>query len=223
MANVAHQIGTPLNLVSGHVQLLRQESDDPALQRRLRIIEGQVERVDATVRELLDRARPQREQRPVDVGAVLTRLSDALRPRLAASGVALEARISGPLPPIAADEAQLELALLNIISNALDAMPDGGTLAIHACRSAAGVHIDIADTGPGIPPDLLPRIFEPWMTTKPSGSGTGLGLAITRDVVASLGGTISARSPSASLGTAAGRGTTFTIDLPAQVAEEAHV
>jgi signal transduction histidine kinase len=224
VANVAHQIGTPLNLVSGHVQLLRQESDDAALQRRLRIIAEQVERVAASVRELLDRARPHAERKPVDVGAMLTRLADALRPRLAAAGVQLDARIAMPLPTVAADEAQLELALLNIVTNALDAMPDGGALSIDASNTGRSVHVEISDTGAGIPADLLPRIFEPWMTTKPAGSGTGLGLTITRDVITSLGGTIVAQSPSPSSRIGArGPGSVFIIDLPALVTEGAHV
>jgi len=216
MANVAHQIGTPLNLVSGHVQLLRQESDDPLLQRRLRIIAEQVERVESSVRELLDRARPQAERKPVDVGAMLTRLADALRPRLAAAGVELDARIATTLPTVAADEAQLELALLNIVTNALDAMPDGGALSIHASNAGDMLHIEISDTGSGIPAELLPRIFEPWMTTKATGSGTGLGLTITRDVITSLGGAIVARST-------VGSGSAFLIDLPALVPAAAHV
>jgi signal transduction histidine kinase len=215
VANVAHQIGTPLNLVSGHVQLLRHESDDPALQRRLRIIAEQVERVESTVRDLLDRARPHAERKPVDAGAMLNRLAAALRPRLAAAGVTLDVRIGASLPTVAADEARLELAVLNLVTNALDSMPGGGTLSIRASSTDTAVHVEIADTGAGIPAELLPRIFEPWMTTKAPGSGTGLGLTITREVVQSLGGTIAARSTP-------GAGSTFIIDLPAFVAEGAH-
>ena len=215
VANVAHQIGTPLNLVSGHVQLLRQETDDPALHRRLRIIAEQVERVESTVRDLLDRARPQAEPEPVDPAAMLNRLAGALRPRLAAAGVTLDARIAGTLPVIAADEARLELALLNIVINALDSMAGGGTLTIRGSAPAAAVHIEISDTGAGIAAELLPRIFDPWMTTKAPGSGTGLGLTIAREVVQSLGGTIAARSTP-------GAGSTFIIDLPALAREGAH-
>jgi signal transduction histidine kinase len=207
MANVAHQIGTPLNLVSGHVQLLQQEVTDPALRRRLRIVQEQIDRVTATVRNLLERARPQAERQAVPIDLVITRMGDAMRGRLASSGVALDLKIDGRLGSVAADEAQLELALLNLVTNALDAMPHGGTLTLAAHANDGRVRIEVRDTGTGIAPDVLSRVFEPWVTTKPAGRGTGLGLSITRDLITSLGGTIGVT-------TAAGHGTTFTIELP---------
>ena len=103
--------------------------------------------------------------------------------------------------------ATLELALLMLFTNSLDAMPNGGCLRIRADASDLGVRIEVADTGHGIPPDMLPRIFEPWVTTKIVGEGTGLGLGITREVVTCHGGTISARN-------APEGGAIFTIDLP---------
>jgi signal transduction histidine kinase len=208
MANVAHQIGTPLNLVSGHVQLLRHEVADPNLQRRLRIVEEQIERVVATVRTLLQRARPQGERQPVRIDAVLARMRDAMRARMAGDGVVLDLKIRQPLACVAADEAQLELALLNLVTNALDAMPGGGTLTLAATNVGAHVKISVSDTGTGIDPAVLARLFEPWVTTKPAGRGTGLGLTITRDLITSLGGTITVKTES-------GTGTTFTIELPA--------
>jgi len=208
MANVAHQIGTPLNLVSGHVQLLQQESTDPATKRRLRIVEEQIDRVVATVHSLLERARPQGERRPVRIDAVIARMGDAMRARLASGGVDLDLDVEAAMASVAADEAQLELALLNLVTNALDAMPEGGTLTLAARMADGRVRIEVRDTGSGISPDVLPRMFEPWVTTKPAGRGTGLGLSITRDLITALGGTITVT-------TSAGRGTTFTIDLPA--------
>jgi signal transduction histidine kinase len=86
-------------------------------------------------------------------------------------------------------------------------MPDGGTLTLRAEAIGQKVRITVHDTGVGIAPDVLPKIFEPWVTTKPAGRGTGLGLSITRDVVNRIGGTIAAASR-------IGGGTTFTIDLP---------
>jgi signal transduction histidine kinase len=207
MANVAHQIGTPLNLVSGHVQLLQQEVTDPGLKRRLTIVEEQVDRVAAAVRELLQRARPHAEPRLVQVGALLTRLSEAMRVRFAAAGVSVTTRVPADLPAVLADETQLELALLNLLVNAADAMPRGGVVTLSAQRSKQSVRIEVADTGTGIAADILPRIFEPWVTTKPLGNGTGLGLSIARDVIARAGGTIAVTSTP-------GAGTVFTIDLP---------
>jgi signal transduction histidine kinase len=131
-----------------------------------------------------------------------------MRPRLATSGVTLDLDLQQPLGSVAADESQLELALLNLVTNALDAMPDGGTLTLAAATEDGRVRIAVRDTGGGIDSAVLPRIFEPWVTTKGPGRGTGLGLTITRDLVTSLGGTIA-------VSTSHGRGTTFTIELPA--------
>jgi signal transduction histidine kinase len=208
MANVAHQIGTPLNLVSGHVQLLKQAVVDPSLQRRLVIVQEQIERVTSAVRDLLERARPRTDRRSVSVGVILTRLGEMLRARLSAGGVTLEQRLGADLPDVVADETQLELALLNLVTNAIDAMPEGGTLTLTAAAAERGVRIQVRDTGTGIAPDVLARVFDPWVTTKPVGRGNGLGLSITKDVVTRLGGTIVVTSTP-------GEGATFTIDLPA--------
>jgi len=99
------------------------------------------------------------------------------------------------------------MALLNLVTNALDAMPGGGSLTISAAAHEHGIRVEVADTGPGIPPQIIERLFEPWVTTKPTGQGTGLGLAIVRDVVTAHGGSISARNES--------DGAVFVIDLPA--------
>src|SRR5262249_18458999 len=105
------------------------------------------------------------------------------------------------------NQAQLELALLNVVTNALDAMKQGGTLTISAMPTPDGVRITVRDTGTGIPADVLPRVFEPWVTTKRSGQGTGLGLSITRDVGVAAGGAIAVAESGP-------HGTTITIDLP---------
>jgi signal transduction histidine kinase len=156
---------------------------------------------------LLQRASPDIERRAVSIADVLTTIGEAMRVRVAAAGVLLRLDIATGLPHVTANEAQLELALLNLVTNALDAMRDGGTLTITADRTPQGARIEIRDTGSGISAKVLPNIFEPWVTTKASGQGTGLGLSITRDVVQSIGGTISVTTTDAS-------GTTFTIDLP---------
>jgi signal transduction histidine kinase len=207
MANVAHQIGTPLNLASGHVQLLQRELTDPALQRRLTIVQEQIERVATAVRDLLQRARPRPDVHVVDLVAMLNRVAEATRLRLSAAHVTLASRLPTSLPPVTADETQLELAVLNLMTNAVDAMPAGGTLTVAASARHGWVRIEVTDTGTGIAPDMLPHIFQPWVTTKSAGQGTGLGLSITRDVVSRLGGTVTASSPQ-------GQGATFIIELP---------
>src|SRR3954462_8817697 len=209
MANVAHQIGTPLNLASGHVQLLQREIRDPALQRRVTIVHEQIERVASAVRDLLQRARPRGDVHPIDLVEMLQRMAEATRLRLTAARVTLATDLPPDLPSITADETQLELAVLNLMTNALDAMPNGGTLTLAARDDGGRIRIEVSDTGTGIAADILPHIFQPWVTTKSAGEGTGLGLSITRDVVSRLAGTVTAISTP-------GEGSTFTIELPAR-------
>jgi signal transduction histidine kinase len=207
MANVAHQIGTPLNLASGHVQLLQRELTDPVMQRRLTIVHDQIERVATAVRDLLQRARPRPDVHVVDLVGMLNSVAEATRVRLTAARVVLAFDVPPELPPVTADDTQLELAVLNLITNAVDAMPNGGTLTLAAATTSSSVRIEVTDTGTGIPADILPHIFQPWITTTSAGQGTGLGLSITRDVVSRLGGTVTASS-------SPGQGATFVIELP---------
>jgi two-component system, NtrC family, sensor kinase len=207
-ASVAHQVGTPLNLISGYVQMLQAEAAaDPQTARRLEIVQEQIAKVASVVRTLLDQSRRPGERQSTELGALLSRVAEVAGPKLDASGISLTLDVAAGLPSIWADPQELELAILNLVTNSLDAMPGGGALTIRATPHSDHVQIEIIDTGNGIPRDLLPRIFQPWVTTKPAGRGTGLGLSITHDVIARHGGTISAVSDP-------GRRTSFTIELP---------
>lgn len=208
-ASVAHQVGTPLNLISGHVQLLLAQGGLPAdTERRLKVVQEQIGRVTDAVRGLVEHVRRPGSDGPIDVGDLLGSIGVLVRPRLAASGIHISEDIAAGLPPVWGDRSELEMALLNLVSNAVDAMPSGGDLHVGASAKDDALRIDVADSGSGIPPDLLPRVFEPWVTTKAPGRGTGLGLSITRDVIARMGGTIAAAP-------GPGRGTVITITLPA--------
>jgi two-component system, NtrC family, sensor kinase len=208
-ASVAHQVGTPLNLISGYVQMIReQEGVDSKVTRRLEIVQEQIAKVTSIVRTMLDHARRPVPKERTDVAGLLRRVSDVARPKFDAVGVRLDVNVAD-VPLVMADAVQLELALLNLVTNSLDAMPNGGVTSITAAPTPEGsVRIQVADTGTGIAPDLLPKIFEPWVTTKEAGRGTGLGLSITREVVSAHGGTISVKSE-------VGTGSVFTIELPA--------
>ena len=109
---------------------------------------------------------------------------------------------------VLADPVQLELALLNLITNSVDAMASGGKLTVRLERVNDRLRLEVEDTGSGIPPELLAHIFDPWVTTKAQGKGSGLGLSIARQVVVSHGGTIRVDNRP-------GKGAVFTIDLPA--------
>lgn len=215
-ANVAHQVGTPLNLISGYVQLLKEELGpaSPHL-TRLAIIEEQIAKVTTTVRTLLDRSRQMGRKTRTTAGELVTRVVEVMLPSLHAANINHELDLPAGDTPILVDNTNFELALLNLMTNAVDAMAAGGVLRVRVLDGGAHrVRIEIIDTGHGIPADLMPRIFEPWISTKKPGRGTGLGLPIARDVVAAHGGSISVSS-------APGEGTTFTIELPSDAARDA--
>jgi signal transduction histidine kinase len=212
-ANVAHQVGTPLNLISGYVQLLKEElgAGSPHI-ARLAIIEEQIGKVTTTVRTLLDRSRQMGRKTRTTAGELVSRVVEVMRPNLHAAHIRHEMNLAAGDTPILVDATNFELALLNLMTNAVDAMPNGGTLRVQVVAGDANrVRIEVSDTGHGIPTDLMSRIFEPWVSTKKPGRGTGLGLPIARDVVSAHGGTIAVSS-------AEGVGTTFTIDLPSDAA-----
>lgn len=215
-ANVAHQVGTPLNLISGYVQLLKEElgADSPHL-ARLAIIEEQIAKVTTTVRTLLDRSRQMVRKTRTTAGELVTRVIEVMLPSFHAAHIKHEMDLEAGDTPILVDATSLELALLNLMTNAVDAMPSGGILRVRVLHAGSTrVRIEISDTGHGIPSELMPRIFEPWVSTKKPGRGTGLGLPIARDVVSAHGGTITVTST-------VGAGTTFTIDLPSDAARDA--
>jgi signal transduction histidine kinase len=211
-ANVAHQAGTPLNLVSGYVQMIR---DDPRTEDRTRArlvtVDTQIQQVTRVLRTMLDHARRPSELDTVALGGVVERVRELAQPRLSRAGIRLEMSVVEDLPPVRGDATQLEMALLNLVTNALDAMPAGGTLSITARTCTDGLRLEVADTGGGIPATIVDRLFEPWVTTKPAGQGSGLGLAIVRDVVRAHGGSISVANQSG--------GAVFVITLPAAASE----
>jgi len=210
-ASVAHQAGTPLNLVSGYVQMVRADSTlDPRVKERLLIVETQIQQVTRVLRTMLDQARQPLQRERTSIAGIVERVCDLAAPRAAQADVRVERVLPEPPPMVDVDVVQFELVLLALVSNALDAMPHGGTLTVSVMATGAGVRIEVADTGPGIAADRLDRIFEPWMTTKPAGHGTGLGLGIARDVVSAHGGTIVARNRD-------GSGAVFVIGLGGSV------
>ena len=215
-ANVAHQVGTPLNLISGYVQLLKEDlGSNPNYAPRLAIIEEQIGKVTTTVRTLLDRSRQMGRKTRTTAGELVRNVVEVMVPNLEAAGIKHELELPAGDTPILVDATNFELSLLNLMTNAVDAMPSGGTLRVRVIEGGPHrVRIEVCDTGHGIPDELLPRIFEPWVSTKKPGRGTGLGLAIARDVVSAHGGTVSVTSH-------VGTGTTFTIDLPSDAARDA--
>ncbi|MGH7336821.1 MAG: sensor histidine kinase, partial [Myxococcota bacterium] len=186
---------------------LREEKD----RERIRIIKEQVERVTRLIQTLMNFARPQRETpRLLRIEDVAERALGLIGETARKRDIAIE-RAFGDTAPVLAQGERLERAFLDLFVNACDAMPEGGTLRITTKALGDGIEIRIADTGTGIAPDALERIFEPFYTTKPRGRGTGLGLLVTRGIVLEHGGAIDVES-------VLGKGTTFVIRLPGNAA-----
>ena len=211
---VAHEVGTPLNIISGRAEgLLKTLGPTHPAGKDLTAIIGQIDRISRTINTLLDTVRPRRpELRP----AILTDVLDPLLPLLGHAarqrGVTLQAFVAPDLPALQADVGQLQQVLINLVVNALEATDAGGRVTVQATRDARGiadgVAIEVADTGAGIAPEHRPRLFEPFFTTKPRGQGTGLGLPICREIVRAHGGDIG-------IETDVGKGTTVTAWIPA--------
>jgi PAS domain S-box-containing protein len=207
VTGIAHDIGTPMNVILGYTDLLARSMREEKDRERLRIIREQVERVTRLIQTLMNFARPHREPPlPVRVDDVAERALGLIAETARGRGIAIE-RAFGNTAPILAQGERLERAFLDLFVNACDAMAAGGVLRVATSPLDGGVEIRIEDTGTGIAPDSLERIFEPFYTTKPRGKGTGLGLLVTRAIVAEHGGTIDVTS-------ALGKGTSFRIQLP---------
>lgn len=216
-ATVAHKIGTPLTALYGHIQLLGEDPNlGPEARRRLRSIETQIERTSQIVQDLLLYARkPDPVLAPLDVNACLEECLALLRPELSRQQVEVVTVLSPDHAKVQADQSQLLEVFCNLVENAMDAMQEGGTLTIKTHRldpagsgyPHGGVGVEIRDTGPGIPPEHLDQIFQPFFSTKQAGRGTGLGLAIVHDTVRAHGGHITVESE-------AGKGTRFLVVFP---------
>jgi signal transduction histidine kinase len=212
IAEVAHEVGTPLHSVAGHLELLRKDLPRPLVTedvaRRLTIIETQVARVIDIIARLLDLSRrPSSEPRAVDLEALIRDTAGIVRPGVARAGVKLEVTVEPGLPPVRGREDQLQQVILNLLTNAIDATPSGGRIHVTAGTGPGTVEIAVADTGSGIPVAHRTSIFEAFFSTKESGRGAGLGLFITAAIVREHDGTIRLESDE-------GAGSTFRIMLP---------
>lgn len=210
IAGLAHDIGTPMNVILGYIGMLGRSLSGQRDRERLQIVRSQVERVVHLVQTLLNFARPHDEAvREIDVADLLERALDLIPEMTRRRGITIE-RDFARAPTIRAQAERLERAFLNLYVNACDAMAEaGGTLRVTTEPLPDGVRVRIADSGSGVPADALPRIFEAFFTTKEAGQGSGLGLFVTRGIVNEQGGEIEVSSEP-------GGGTEFRVDLPRQ-------
>jgi signal transduction histidine kinase len=213
-ASVAHEINNPLMVILGNSGLLLRDAAPGSREHgQLTGIVTEANRAGRIVRSLLDFARrrePNRE--PVSVQELLERVLELLSTKLRHAGVEVERVFDATLPAILADRDQLTQVFLNLVTNAVDAMPDGGAIVLEtrAGQDDAGravITVSVSDAGSGIAPEHLARIFEPFYTTKPEGRGTGLGLSVSLGIVRMHGGAIDVESKP-------DRGTTMRVTLP---------
>jgi PAS domain S-box-containing protein len=215
-AGLAHEINNPISIISSRLELMLMEAENPGLPSEVRedllVLQRNVRRVGQLTQGLLSFARQgSRERTAVDLNRAVDETLLLFERQMRKLGIETHLRLDRTLPAILGDVSALQQVTLNLLSNAREAMADGGTVTIETRRArgqAGWIELVISDTGPGIPPEALPRIFDPFFTTK--SGGTGLGLAISYGIVQDHGGTIHVDS-------APGRGTTFTVGFPATV------
>lgn len=214
---VAHELNNPLTGIVGSAELLLRRAekenrakDCSACFKFMEVVEKEGRRCQGLARNLLQFSRKKKgEMKPVSINEVLESTFNILAYNLNLPGapIKLVKNLEANLPLVLADADQLEQVIMNLVLNARDAMPGGGTLTITTRALEKKVYIDITDTGTGIPEEIKAKMFEPLFTTKGEGKGTGLGLSVSRDIISHHNGEINFK-------TRPGDGTTFTVVLP---------
>ena len=212
LGRLAHEIRNPLSSLDIHVQLLEEDLGTLApelraqLNSRLEIIHGEVHRLESIVEHFVRLAGPSAlDLESVELGRIINHVCELLRPEAAARQIDIIAQVGNGLPDLQADPVRLTQALVNLVINAVQAVERNGLVEVSVARADAAISVAIRDNGPGISPEKLASIFEPYFTTKPEGSG--LGLWIAQQIVTAHGGTLKAENRSE-------RGAVFTILLP---------
>jgi len=206
-AYVSHEIKNPLMVIGGLAgQVGRRLGDDPAAQEKLRIIQGEVKRLESflgDLREFLRPARPNKQE--ISLNELILEVKALMSQAAEEKGLSLEDRLDPGLPLVAADPNQLNQVLVNLVKNAVEATETGDKIILTSGSDGGCAWFSIRDTGKGMAPEVQEKIFHPFFTTKEK--GTGLGLAVIHKIITDHGGTID-------LDTAPGAGSTFTIRLP---------
>jgi signal transduction histidine kinase len=207
-----HEIKNHLSTLGLNLQLLAEDFQDPQTQRERRALE-RIQRLQTECQRLVDVSNDflrfarikDLQFAPTDLAGVVDELIDFFGPMARQANIDIKPYMPADLPPVPIDRELFKQALLNLMLNAQQAMPEGGTLTIQAERRPGEVCLRLIDTGKGMAPEVLAKLFKPFFSTKPGGSG--LGLATTRKIIEAHGGAIEVQS-------AVGRGTLFTIHLP---------
>ncbi len=217
-SGAAHVINNPLTAISGRAQMLLNRMAGPEEARSLETIIRQSRRISKILSDLMQFARPSEPQlESVLLSFVLHQVLGTMRERIEARGIRILEEYAQPLPRVRADRHQLEQVFVNLVLNAEQAMDKGGTLSavVKAGPDRRSVVVQVADTGHGIPPDAMDRVFEPFFTTREEAENTGLGLSVCHGIIERHRGAIALHST-------LGHGTTCTITLPAAAEAEQH-
>jgi two-component system sensor histidine kinase HydH len=206
-AGVAHELRNPLSSIKGLAVLLKSRFTDSSSDREAAdILVGEVERLNRSISELLNYARPDRlEKEKVSLNEILQKAISLIRVDADATGVEIRTEFCPPPDFVHADQDKLSQVFLNLFLNAIQAMKNGGTLKVVTSRDQEQLLCHVEDSGCGIDADLLPKIFDPYVTTK--SGGTGLGLAMSVKIIEEHGGRIDISSTP-------GQGTTVGVLLP---------
>lgn len=211
VSGVAHELNNPLTSVIGYAEVAQEEAQDPGLRRDLAIIRREAERVAKIVRDLLAFARGQKtEDQAVDVHQVIRGALDLRQGALRRAVIEVGLELGAPWPIVSGDSEKLRQAVLNLLRNAeqeLCSLPPPRRIEVRSRAEAGRLHITVADNGRGIDPDVLPHLFEPFLTTKAPDQGRGLGLSVSYGIIRQHGGEIRA-------GWNHPRGARFEITLP---------
>jgi two-component system, NtrC family, sensor kinase len=208
-AGIVHELNTPLTYVMGNLDLLLSESLSGTQREMVESIARGAERIKDLARSLLAFSRSQEEMVPLDPGEIIAHALELCHYQIVKGGVRLRQELAPSLPRVRGVLNQLEMALINLIVNAIQAMNGSGVLTLTSALRDGEVEIAVSDTGPGIPPEIQATIFDPFFTTKPEGKGTGLGLSTVLMVVERHYGRLD-------FVTTPGEGTTFRVHLPAR-------
>lgn len=205
-AGIAHEVGNPLTSISSLVQMLQRRDQDAYTKDKLGLVSGQLERIQTTLRELVTFSRPASIARSrVSIAGVIHEALNIAKYHKRTKGRSIETSVPNDLPAVMGVHDQLVQVVLNLILNAIDATDAGGHIQVRAEVVDASLHLQIEDDGAGIAPDHLPRLFQPYFTTKKH--GTGLGLFVTHKLILEHGGEIDVASEP-------GGGARFHVRLP---------
>jgi PAS domain S-box-containing protein len=208
-AVVAHEIRNPIAAIAAGVEYItRQLGEDSPHREGAQMIQGEIERMNRILEDILFVARPLHlDLHPHSLPEIIDTVIKRFRAQIERHQAIIQSSYGGELPLVRVDKARLEQALTNLLINAIQSIPPGGRINLQVKSDGRKVYISVQDNGPGIPAETLARIFEPFFTTR--AQGTGLGLAVTQRVIQEHGGSLSAESVE-------GQSTTFLIDLPVE-------